>query len=296
MLVFLLISIEKKFNIFIDSISAETISQLITPSPVQQQTGDVVELLATYANEARAALALVGPFLSKDERILEIGAGLCLLSFFLKQEGYDIVALEPATGGFDFFANLQKALSKHFHKIKLQIIHCRAEEITAEKEGWFNLIFSYNVLEHIPNPNKTLNALLGVMEKQGKMIHSCPNYFIPYEPHFRVPLCKIFPEMTKKLFGHRVKYNEAMWDSLNFITYFDVRKFARKHHLLLSFKHELLYQALSRLDNDPLFRQRQGNLLLITLFNFLKRAKLFTLIKHLPPALATPMVFIISRP
>lgn len=290
-------AIEENLDTFLDSIPVQVISQKITSLPVNQRTTETVaELLATYANEARAALSLISPFLSKDIRILEVGAGLCLLSFFLKQEGYDIVALEPATGGFDFFTTLQNALSNHFHKINLQILHLRAEEISAEQEGRFSLIFSHNVLEHIPNPTKTLSILLGVMEKPGKMVHSCPNYQVPYEPHFRIPLFTAFPKMTKKLFWHKITGKEAMWDSLNFITFSDVKKFAKQHHLLLSFQQELLYHTLSRLDKDPLFRQRQGNLPLLTLFNILKKTGLLRLVKHVPPALVSPMVFVISRP
>jgi len=136
--------------------------------------------------------------------------------------------------------------------------------------------------------------LLGVMEDHGRMVHSCPNYLIPYEPHFGVPVLKAAPALSRCLFWKRVTERKALWDSLNFITYPEVKKFAKSRHLQVSFSRGLLYAAIVRLGNDQQFRRRHGGLMMI-LYPLLKYSGLLAVLKHLPPAFATPMTFIITR-
>ena len=37
----------------------------------------------------------------------------------------------------------------------------------------------------------------------GAMIHMCPNYFVPYEPHFGIPLIPFAPRATQRFFRAR---------------------------------------------------------------------------------------------
>ena len=46
------------------------------------------------------------------KRILEVGAGIGLLSIFLRRRGYDVTALDPSLGGFEAHARLGLAARK----------------------------------------------------------------------------------------------------------------------------------------------------------------------------------------
>ena len=210
--------LEAKLHRFLDGIPFDDLASSVNESRGQQEENPV-GVFSLYANEASAALRAIEPFLKRNERILEVGAGLCLLSFFLKKEGYDVVALEPAIAGFDFVAKFQTLLAKHFYQLHLQVLPCRADELLVERDGQFGLIFSHNVLEHIPNWTTSLLAMLGVMENHGRMVHSCPNYLIPYEPHFGVPVLKIAPDLSGRVYAKRIAKRRALWESLNFITH-----------------------------------------------------------------------------
>lgn len=261
----------------------------------EKKEKEIAEVLNTYINESRASLAFVEPLLAPDIRILEVGAGLCVLSLFLKEEGFDIVALEPALAGFDFFTILQKNIIEQYNDCNLSVLRFPAADLQEKRHGKFDLIFSFNVIEHIPSPFDTLRILVSILNKHGQMAHSCPNYLIPYEPHFGIPVLAKWPGLSKFLFSKKISRQNNIWNSLNFITYSEVNRFAKQQNLTVHFTRGLLYHALSRIENDPIFRNRQMNiyiklLLMLTRFPGLRRQ-----LQKLPPSLATPMNFFINQ-
>ena len=284
----------ENFDNFIQSIPLCRLSEEIS-----RQTGKdqelVEEKLNLYINEAQAALHFVAPFLRRDIRILEIGAGICVLSLFLKGAGYKITALEPTLSGFDFFAVFQKVIVENLQEIDLSILRYPAQDLQEKRVGRFDLIFSFNVIEHIPNPCATLTVLLDSLTPSGQMAHSCPNYLIPYEPHFGIPVLSIWPALSRFVFRKKIISNEEMWNSLNFITYLEVKRFARKHGVAVHFAWGLLYDAMMRLESDPIFCERQKNDYIKTVLFLVRSVIGMRRLKKLPPCCATPMNFVISR-
>lgn len=255
----------------------------------------IIGKLETYANESKITLQLIENYLKADERMLEVGAGLCLTSLFLKSRGYRIVALEPVMGGFDIFEQLQKAVLDHYANIELEVLDRPAQELSAESNGHFQFIFSNNVIEHIPLWRNALLAMLSVLDQNGVMVHTCPNYTIPYEPHFGIPVLRRFPKLSSRLFAKRIALQPGVWKSLNFLTYRQVVTFFEDKDVSVSFVDELLFQALRRLETDPLFRARhQGPL--VRIYQLLKASRLLQLIRKLPPSWTTPMVFSVHKP
>ena len=255
---------------------------------------EVMEIFETFANETRATLRLVIDNLTPGQRILEVGAGLCLFSSFLKQEGYDVVALEPALGGYDLFEAAKEAVSSHFSRLELQVLDCPAEALNAEEHGRFDLIFSNNVIEHIPEWQKALTAMASVLAPGGCMRHTCPNYTVPYEPHYGVPVFRCWPGASRRLFASRINANPGIWDSLNFLTSRQLLRQAEKTGLAIEFEREMLYSSLKRLDTDPEFRSRHRGIVL-TIYKRLKVTGLLALIRHMPVSLTTPMTFTATK-
>jgi len=250
---------------------------------------DIEDRLQIYINETRVSFDLVRDLLSKNQRILEVGAGLCLLSLFLKREGYDVYALEPAIGGFELFNRLKQIVLEQHPDISLQVIEHPAQQLSAQSNGSFDFIFSNNVLEHIPDWQRALVAMLGVLVEGGCMVHACPNYSVPYEPHYGVPVLRRFPALSRRLFLPP-DADTGIWDSLNFISHRQVRCFARQQGCSLSFCKGLIYQALARIQSDPLFRERHKGLV-ASVAGLLSKSGLLKLMRYLPPAMSTPMIF-----
>ena len=253
---------------------------------------EITAMLETYANESRATLELISPILSPAQRILEVGAGLCLTSLFLRQAGFNITALEPSLGGFGIFELLKGKILQTHQGIELPVLEKPAQELDPTTEGEFDLIFSNNVLEHIPEWPAALEAMASVLTDGGRMLHACPNYTVPYEPHYGVPVFRHFPALSRRLFlGDR---DAEIWGSLNFITGHNLMSHCNKHNLNCCLKRELLYTALKRIETDPLFEERHQGAV-ATLARLLLRSGIARLLRHIPPTLATPMVAVISK-
>lgn len=248
----------------------------------------------TYLNETRTTLELVQDKILRGDRILEIGAGLCLFSLFLKSLGFEITALEPSIGGFRRFEVAKRVILDAYAGLNLDVLEIPAQKLS-ECKMKFDFIFSNNVLEHIPNIEEAWLAMCQVLAPRGIMLHGCPNYLIPYEPHLGIPVIKNLPRLSSFCFPKLIDQYHELWKSLNFITYNDVQRLAKDNGMTVSFKKGLLVDALGRLDRDPSFRERHSGSFIIAVYFLLKKLRLLGLLSRFPPILSTPMVFQCSR-
>jgi len=278
-----------KLELFINQIPFDTLAHKISADGILLESAR--QMLRTYINEMYVAYDIIEPLITRDQRILEVGAGLCLFSLFLKNEGYDITAVEPAAGGFDIFHVSKRHILEHFAPLQLKVLENNAQTLDPRKHGKFNLIFSNNVIEHIPEVESTLTALTRCLTNDGIMAHGCPNYVIPYEPHLGLIVLPFFPRLSEWLFAKRIQNRQTLWESLNFITSFDVQRWARRHSFDVRFRPELMYRAFKRLEEDKEFRKRQQHTLAGRLYFLLKYSGMLRVLRHLPAALATPMIF-----
>lgn len=282
------------FDAFIGKFNFEEIAaQLSTRS--RSNNKDLLELVKVYTSEARMTLPMIEPYLEKNKRILEVGAGLCLLSLFLRSQGYNIIALEPAQGGFDHFDDLKNSILEPSRNIDLSVLDITAQELNPAENGHFDLIFSNNVLEHIPDINGAVLALANVLAPDGQMIHTCPNYAVPYEPHFGLPVVKFWPRITTFIWPGKINAQLELWESLNFLSYFQLRKIATRYKLKIRFSEHVMYNAFLRIGQDSEFAKRHTSSAAGRIYRALVKLRLLNLIKIIPPALSTPMVFEISH-
>lgn len=222
---------------------------------------DAPELAATYAAEASTGLSLIAPLLRPGMRVLEVGCGIGALARFLDDQGVDITGIEPGASGFGFMPDMGRAIlamtpampDKHWLPIG-------AEKLDPALHGRFDLIFSTNVMEHIADLEGAFRGMTSVLAAGGTMVHLCPNYVVPYEPHFGVPLLPWWPGATRHLFPRTVGKYPGLWDELNFITSQRVKSLSRRNGLNTAFDRGIMGAALRRFDRDPMFRERQGRI------------------------------------
>ncbi len=281
--------LQEKLDEFIQSIPSERISgELALRCGMAGE--EAKAFLDLYVNEMRTTLDLVDKKIKPGLKVLEVGAGLCLFSVFLKKQGYDITALEPSTGGFGKFEVAKRVILDAYADLNLRVIEFPAQNLSSYSDK-FDLIFSNNVLEHIPNLEEAWLGMCAVLKPTGMMLHNCPNYFFPYEPHLGIPVFKSFPWLSAFCFRRQVAQSREIWDSLNFITYFDVKNLSRVSGMAVSFKRGQLFEALSRIEHDPLFRERHAGLFVRTVYAILCKTGLLGLLRYIPPSLSTPMIF-----
>jgi SAM-dependent methyltransferase len=248
-------------------------------------------LLDDLASEARMACRLLaGLDPRRTDRILEVGAGAGILAAFLMRQGANVFAIEPIVGGFESFMAVRSVLAK---QIAMPVIEplC-AEQLSPAEHGLFDLIVSVNVLEHMHPLHRNLDAMANVLAPGGRMVHTCPNYRIPYEPHYRLPLVPGRPAWTRHV--ARKASAQPLWTSLNWITAGDIRRFADRHGLRVTFNDGELAKALQRLRHDPAFARRQRGPVVGTL-RLLDKVGVAGLFARVPATMMTPMTFTITH-
>jgi 2-polyprenyl-3-methyl-5-hydroxy-6-metoxy-1,4-benzoquinol methylase len=246
-------------------------------------------IIRTSLAEAKWGLEILSNYDLSGKRILEVGSGIGILSTCLKLFKHNVVQLEPGAEGFSCYRDLSKIVSEYFEWYENMPIDKPIEALDINNIGKFDFIFSQNVIEHVPSVEKALCTLDNILSDGGMMVHVCPNYAVPYEPHFGIFLFPIRPSLTRLFIGKDIRQNPA-WKSINFITWKDVQRVAEKKNRQVKFKKNMMYHSFKRLFNDAEFAKRQKGIP-TSVYSLLKKLRLLELIKITPHQLQTPMIF-----
>jgi 2-polyprenyl-3-methyl-5-hydroxy-6-metoxy-1,4-benzoquinol methylase len=245
--------------------------------------------IQTALSEAAVGLQLLDGIDLAGKRVLEVGAGIGIVSLVLHRCGIDVVAIEPGLGGFDQNALIGSYLREKVGDANFPYLSLSAADLRQDVNGMFDVQFSVNVLEHIPDLEAAIDAMCSVLKPSGLMRHTCPNYLIPYEPHFGIPLVPLLPRTTAWLVPSIGR--TELWRSLNFVTLGRMKRALAERGLSCTFTSGTMYEAFARLDRDQQFQRRQGKGIVAMAHDLLRRLGLLQMIRRLPPVLATPMTF-----
>ncbi len=193
--------------------------------------------------------------------VLEVGCGTGILISELKERFPEIkfTGLDPNESGFHDYKNISK---KVIHEEKsINIINSAIEAYTTNET--YDLIFSFNVFEHVKNQNEYLETTYNLLSQEGKSIIFAPNYDFPYEPHFILPII-INKKLTKKLFDKKIATHEnktkefGLWEGLNLNGKSSIEKFLIKNNYDYIFDLDIKDRMIKRIFDDKYFKKRQG--------------------------------------
>lgn len=246
----------------------------------------VASKVRDYVGEVPVALALLDGISLQGRRILDVGAGIGLATFFLCKNGYGVTALEPGGIGFEVNHALFLALRDYLECQSVALLSIGAEELDPRRDGQFDVMFSANVLEHVGDLHAVVGAMAKALAPGGVMVHTCANYTVPYEPHYRLPLLPFAPAATPWAGKRRA---EDLWHSFNFITAGQLDRLMRGAGLAPAFAPGVMAQAFERLLADPVFASRHSPLL-ARLARVLRATGGIAVLHRWPARLATPMI------
>ncbi len=256
------------------------------------RTDRVRDLVTTYLDEGPVAVGLVGPHLEPGMRILEVGSGIGVVSRFLAGLGHDVVATEPAPEGFDLMRDLTAAVDAVCGPVtgagSLRRLELGEEALAPDDLGRFDLVFSSNVIEHVPDPGRAIVHLQRFVADGGVQTHVCPNYAFPYDPHIRRPLVPFVPRATRLLLPRRLR-DAPEFLSVNFVTARRLRRAAGAAGLEVILERGLLAAAVDRFDADPTFAARHAGLGPVV--RGLRALGIDRALRRVPPDVASPMRF-----
>jgi len=232
---------------------------VVTKSP------DLKEYFEIYANEAMFGWSIIRDEVSRlkpGSAVMEIGAGLLILSGYLSNLGIAVHALEPIAGGFSHFQDAQNLVREYYKKVGLKLIILDLPIEEFKEEGIFDYIYSINVFEHIASVESGLSNAYSSLKYGGMLRIYCPNYHFPYEPHFNIPtlINKRYTEIVFKnsIVSSNMPSAQETWDALNWINISQVRKlFISRFDCNPCFNKNATYQIFERAIFDQQFAARR---------------------------------------
>lgn len=269
---------------------------------VVERFPDQQEYFDIYANEAKFGYSIIEfevSALQPGSVVMEVGAGLLLLSGYLASRGLVVHALEPMAGGFSHFREMQDAVREYYKKIglALNLVDLPIEDFEGKER--FDYVYSINVFEHIASVERGLSNAYLSLKHGGVLRVYCPNYHFPYEPHFNIPTF-FNKRFTGSVFStaitsSKMQSPQETWGALNWINVLQVRRlFFRHFGCEPSFNRLATYQIFLRVILDPQFTIRRSKWM-FTILNALHETGLLRLFKLFPACLAPVMDFNIRR-
>jgi len=264
-------------------------------SALSDRTGVAVERVrwvveTAIAESAQTLAVLAGVDGAPEGPLLEVGAGLGFTCIVLAESGFDITGIEPGGQGFEDSREIARAAREMLGAPSV-VCETTIEQFDAGGRR-FAVVFSNNVLEHVDDVRVAVASMSRLLDTHGVMVHSCPNYRVPFEAHFNVPLVPFRPAWTARLLPRSIS-GSGLWKSLNFVTDRQIVSAAAAVGLEVRFRSGRLAASFERLDHDDAFASRHP--VLARVAPIARRTGLIALLRRLPATWGTPMDFLVTR-
>ncbi len=135
-------------------------------SPILNKETNPKELFEIYKNFQDDRIELIRPYLSLDKSLLELGCSAGMFLYNIKDYVKEIVGIDSDIASITFTANKCKCFTASdlstFKKISPQT---------------FDIICSFQTLEHIENPIEVLKEIKSLLNKDGIIYIEVPNLY-----------------------------------------------------------------------------------------------------------------------
>ncbi len=157
------------------------------------------------------------------KKILEIGSGGGMLLAILRKEGIEAYGVEPDKYSI-------RASKKLFEKNKISrnIVRFGYGEALPYKENSFDIVVSFQVLEHTKDPCAVLAEARRVLKPGGIIYFVVPNYNSFWEGHYNLIWMPFFGKRLAKIYVRFFGRNPNFIDRLYFITPNKLRVWSKK--------------------------------------------------------------------
>lgn len=224
--------------------------------------------LQTFVGEADFFSELLADDLARlpaEEPIVEVGSGMGLLALQLAASGHPVVAFEPESAGFGQMRMMRDLVLAHWDgqipPVTWVDDYLAAGDPRAEQHRP-SYAYAVNVIEHVPDMAGFLTAVLSTLQPGGHFRFICPNYAIPYEPHFEIPTLfskqATYRVLHKRILGARMPDPQGMWDELSWPTVGSLRTIMDGLGLQYAFSSRATRGYLTRPLLDETFSARKG--------------------------------------
>jgi|SRR3989344_5574894 len=162
----------------------------------------------------------------KNKKILEIGSGSGIFVAYLRKEGVKAYGVEPDKYSLECSLNILRV-----NNIKPCISNSCGEKLKFPS-NYFDIIISYQVLEHTQDPPKVLEECSRVLKKNGFLYFVVPNYNSFWEGHYSIIWFPFLPKSLYKIYVRILGRNPGFIDTLQFVTPPKLKIWAKNANLI----------------------------------------------------------------
>lgn len=154
----------------------------------------------------------------RGKSVLEVGAGMGGVAAELQQRGATVVALEPGAGWRTLAGERCRSLKGCF-----VVGGCGEYLPFAEKT--FDLVVSFQVLEHVQNPSEVVHEVFRVLKPGGEAFLTYENYFGFREPHYGVFWLPLLPRAIGRQYLKLLGKDPTFFcEAITYTTFLSVRR------------------------------------------------------------------------
>ena len=148
----------------------------------------------------------------KGKRILEIGSGLGLFNIVCQQRGGHCYGIEPDPMKVEISLDLVDEPG-----IKRNMMRGVGEDLPF-RDATFDLVLSFQVLEHTQIPERVLKETVRVLKPGGYIHFVVPNYNSFWEGHYGLIWLPQFPRPLAKMYVRIADRDADFLDEIQYIT------------------------------------------------------------------------------
>jgi hypothetical protein len=228
---------------------------------------DEANVLRTYVDEAYFFETVIQSDLKglpKDCIIVEVGGGIGLLALLLAEKGYQLVVYEPGAAGFGQMLRFRQIIMECWagELPSVTWFDCELSEADIAQGLKSSFVYAINVIEHVPQTKEFLDLVMKIVDDVGSFRFICPNYLVPYEPHFN--FVTLFNKrltgqvMRKKIQNSTMERSLEFWDDLSWPTPRSLKREINSLGFQVSFSRGALIAYLDRATKSDDFIARKG--------------------------------------
>jgi len=164
---------------------------------------------------------LINLQLDNKTKILVVGTGTGAEMLALVEKNCQVYGIDPDNKALEIVRLKLGSDGK-------RVIKAVAEDLPF-KDSFFDLVYCWQVLEHVQNLGKSIKEMVRVTKKGGNIFIGCPDYRQIVEPHYKIFLPLILPKWIVKLLIKMRGRNTKYFDSLQFVTAKKIKNLLRKN-------------------------------------------------------------------
>ncbi len=157
------------------------------------------------------------------KKVLVVGSGTGGELVNFHNLGAKVYGIEPNVEAFKISLLKAKKIGLNKDQVK-----CEYSENIGYEDNSFDFVYCYTVLEHVQDVEKSLSEMIRTTRENGYLFIQTPDYRQLYEPHYKLPLPMILPNLINKMFLWFLKKPTTFLDTLNKLNSLKMKRFFQK--------------------------------------------------------------------